>query len=212
MPPTRLLVVDDHRMFLDGLTSILRAETDYEIALTAGCAREVLDYLAAGHEAQLVITDVNMDEMDGVALNRRLKKDYPDVKTLAVSMRHDAGTIHALTEGGVDGYVPKDAGQVELLKAIRAILRGERYFTESIQKAYMASLFGQRTTVTEVELTRREKEVLRLIAAEKTSQEIADELFLSKHTVEGYRKNLISKLGVRNLAGLVKEAVKRGLA
>ena len=92
------------------------------------------------------------------------------------------------------------------------ILRGERYFTESIQKAYMASLFGQRTTVTEVELTRREKEVLRLIAAEKTSQEIADELFLSKHTVEGYRKNLISKLGVRNLAGLVKEAVKRGLA
>lgn len=210
--PTRLLIVDDHRMFLDGLLSILRAETDYEIALTAGSAQEVLDYFAAGKEAELVITDVNMDEIDGVALNKKLKRERPGVKTLAVSMRHDAGTVHALIEGGVDGYVPKDAGQTELLKAIRAILRGERYFTPSIQEAYMSSMFGKSTTVTAVELTRREKDVLRLIAAEKTSQEIADELFLSKHTVEGYRKNLISKLGVRNLAGLVKEAVKRGLA
>ena len=208
----RLIVVDDHRMFLDGLLSILKAETDYEIVLTAGKAQEVLDYFAAGKQAELVITDVNMDEIDGVALNKKLKADYPAVKTLAVSMRHDAGTVHALTEGGVDGYVPKDAGQTELLKAVRAILRGERYFTESIQKEYMASMFGQKTTVAEVELTRREKDVLQLIAAEKTSQEIADELFLSKHTVEGYRKNLISKLGVRNLAGLVKEAIKRGLA
>ena len=213
MSPLRLAIVDDHRMFLDGLVAMLAEEPDLAVAFTTATAQAAIDVLADGGEVDLVVTDVNMEPLDGVALNAWIKRERPGVRTLAVSMRHDAHTVRALTEAGVDGYLPKDADRVELLRAIRAIGRGERYFAQQIQDAYLASTFGRGgQSRDEVALTRREREVLTLIAAERTTQEIADELFLSRHTIEGYRKSLIAKLDVRNLAGLVKEAVRRGLA
>lgn len=209
-----LIIVDDHQMFLDGLVSVLNAETDYNVVFTAADGQAAVDYLGANPEASidLVITDVNMPGVNGVQLNDHLKQRSGDTKTLAVSMRQDGATIHALAEGGVDGYVPKDAEKEELLRAIRTVLRGERYFSEAVKRTYSESIFGSKGPAPEARLTKRERDVLRLIAGERTTQEIADELFLSKHTVEGYRKNLIAKLGVRNVAGLVKEAIRRGLA
>ena len=125
-------------------------------------------------------------------------------------MLHDVQTVRTLTQDNVDGYLPKNAPKEELLKAIETILGGEKYFAQTIKDAYLKGMTMQ-DSAPEQSLSKREKEVLRLIAMEQTTQEIADQLFLSKHTIESYRKNLISKLGVRNLAGLTKYAIKLGL-
>jgi len=208
----KLIVADDHKMFLDGLLSIIANESDFEIVMTANSGQNVIKYLdnSEGKDIDLVVTDINMPDVTGIELNKHIKTNFPNIRTLVVSMRHDSKTIHRLTEDQVDGYVPKNADQGELILALKTILKGEKYFSESIKKAYMESMFNKEKDVITT-LTTREKEVLKLIAEEHTTQEIADILFLSKHTIEGYRKNLISKLEVRNLAGLTKYAIQLGL-
>lgn len=207
-----MILVDDHKMFLDGLSSIINGHEELHIEFTAHHGETVKKYLenTKGKKIDLVITDVNMPDVTGIELNKFIKTRYPNIKTLVVSMLHDTKTIHQLTEDQVDGYVPKNAEKSELIKAVKTILNGEKYFSESIKQAYLQSMFKKEDAVI-ASLTDREKEVLTLIAQEHTTNEIAEQLFLSKHTIEGYRKSLISKLDVRNLAGLTKYAIKLGL-
>lgn len=207
-----IIIADDHSMFLDGLTSILAGEESINIILTAKSGVQVLKYLRINREEKidLVITDINMPEMDGVALNDAIKDEFPQIKTLVVSMLEDPKTIKLLTEANVNGYISKNAEKTELLKAITTILKGDNYFSPRIKQVLMDAMFSAKSEP-DISLSKRETEVLKLIAQEYTTQEIADQLFLSKHTIESYRKNLISKLGVRNLAGLTRYAVEKGL-
>ena len=208
----KIIIVDDHKMFVDGLSSILSQEKDIDIVLTSSSANQVLTYLKANPEENidLVITDINMPEMDGIELNAHIKEDFPTVKTLVVSMLHDAKKIKTLTEAHVNGYVSKNTTKQELIQAIQTILGGENYFTSAVKDLLMEAILSGKKEE-EIKLTSREIEVIKLIAKEFTTQEIADKLFLSKHTIESYRKNLISKLGVRNLAGLTRYAIESGL-
>ncbi len=208
----KIIVVDDHKMFLDGLTSILATQPNLEIVMTAKNGLNVEKYLKINTDEtiDLVIMDLSMPEYDGISLNKFIKTHCPNTKTLVVSMLNDVRTVQTLTQDKVDGYLPKNAPKEELLKAIEEILNGRNYFSQTIKDTYLKGMTSQDTTP-EQSLSKREKEVLRLIAMERTTQEIADELFLSKHTIESYRKNLISKLEVRNLAGLTKYAIKLGL-
>ena len=212
MDKRKIILVDDHNMFVDGLSSILSQETDIEIVLTSSSAKQVLKYLSINTKEQvdLVITDINMPEMDGIELNAHIKKDFPSVKTLVISMLHDAKKIKTLTEAEVNGYVSKNTAKQELLTAIHTILEGQNYFTSKVKELLMEEMLNAKKEK-EIKLTGRETEVLKLIAQEFTTQEIADKLFLSKHTIESYRKNLISKLGVRNLAGLTRYAIENDL-
>ncbi|NRD22761.1 response regulator transcription factor [Winogradskyella litoriviva] len=210
--PFSIIIADDHSMFLDGLTSILSEEKSIKIVLTAKTGTQVLKYLRINTEEKidLVITDINMPEMDGIELNTAIKDEFPKVKTLVVSMLEDAKKIKILTEANTNGYISKNAEKTELLKAIKSILNGENYFSPRIKQILMEAMFSAKSEP-EISLSKRETEVLKLIAQEFTTQEIADKLFLSKHTIESYRKNLISKLGVRNLAGLTRYAVEKGM-
>ena len=207
-----IIIADDHKMFVDGLRSILEQEDDLHIVHTTSTGGEVLKYLKINQNEQidLLITDLNMPGMDGIALNKNIKKDFPGIKTLVISMLEDGAKIKSLTEDEVNGYLSKNAEQKELLKAIRQILLGENYFSTHIQSILIQSLTNSRKA-SEIRLTQREKEVLQLIAKEHTTQEIADMLFLSKHTIESYRKNLINKLEVRNLAGLTRYAIEHNM-
>lgn len=208
----RILIADDHQMFIDGLLSILKETENIEVVSTFKNGSQVLKYLSinGATATDLLITDLSMPEVDGIELNQQIKKSYPTLKTLVVSMHIDGKKIESLIQSNVDGYVPKNAEKEELLSAIRCILGGDKYFSTEVRKAYTDAMFDNRT-YQEVHLTDREKEVLKLIANEFTTQEIADQLFLSKHTIESYRKNLIAKLQVKNLAGLTKHAIKMGL-
>ncbi|MFD2564637.1 response regulator transcription factor [Aquimarina rubra] len=204
-----LIIADDHKMFLDGLLSILNSENDYNILLTAKNGKHIAKYLEINPDEKidLIITDITMPEMDGIALNKIVKERNSKIKTLVVSMHNNPEMIDNLIEHDVDGYVPKNAEKEELLKAIQTILGGEKYFSREIKDIYMENKFSKKKNE-EVKLTQREIDVITLIAQEFTTQEIADKLFLSKHTIESYRKNLIAKLNVRNLAGLTKYAIK----
>ncbi len=206
------IIADDHKMFLDGLQSILSSENNYHILLTANSGKNVLKYVKINSTSKidLIITDISMPEMDGITLNKEVKKINPNIKVLVVSMHIDTTMIDTLIKNDVDGYLHKNTEKNELLKAISTILKGEKYFSQSIKEAYTNSVFTKQKESIQ-SLTKREKDVLKLIALEHTSQEIADILFLSKHTIESYRKNLIVKLNVRNLAGLTKYAIKLGL-
>ena len=210
--PFSIIIADDHSMFLDGLTSILAEEKSINIILTAKTGTQVLKYLRINTDEKidLVITDINMPEMDGVELNAAIKEEFPQIKTLIVSMLEDAKKIKILTEANANGYISKNAEKAELLKAIKSILEGQNYFSPRIKQILMEAMFSAKSEP-EICLSKRETEVLKLIAQEFTTQEIADQLFLSKHTIESYRKNLISKLGVRNLAGLTRYAVEKGM-
>jgi len=208
----KLVVADDHKMFLDGLLSIISHESDYEIVYTANNGFDLKKYLDinTADQIDLAILDINMPKMDGIALNHHIKEHHPRIKTLIVSMLSDPKKIYELTQAEVNGYIPKNAKKEELLKAIDTILNGANYFADSIKDAYTKSIFEQKQN-NEITLSKREKEILELIAKEYTTQEIAESLFLSKYTIEGYRTSLISKLGVKNVVGLAKYAIKLGL-
>lgn len=207
-----LIIADDHKMFLEGLLGFFEGEEEYNILLTAKNGKNVIKYLDINPDEKidLVITDISMPEVDGITLHNYIKKKNPNIKTLVVSMHMDTNIIDTLIKDGVDGYVPKNAEKEELLKAVKDILQNKKYFSKNIRDAYMNSVFSDGNEPMPT-LTKREKEVLKLIALEHTTQEIADKLFLSKHTIESYRKTLILKLKVRNLAGLTKYAIKLGL-
>lgn len=207
-----IIIVDDHKMFLEGLLSFFEDEEEYDIILTDKNGKNVIKYLEINPDEKidLVITDISMPEVDGITLHNYIKENHPQIKTLVVSMHMDTNIIDTLIKDGVDGYVPKNAEKEELLAAVKDILEDKKYFSRNIREAYMNSVFADGNE-TMPSLTNREKEVLKLIALEHTTQEIADLLFLSKHTIESYRKTLILKLKVRNLAGLTKYAIKLGL-
>ncbi len=204
-----LIIVDDHKMFLDGMISILSSEKQYNIVLTSTKGKQIIKYLEinSNEKIDLIITDISMPEINGITLNKIIKEKHKNIKTLVVSMHNDADMIDNLIKHDVDGYVPKNAEKNEFLLAIKTIFKGEKYFSKEIKDIYLENKFYKKKQE-EIKLTQREIDVIILIAEEHTTQEIADKLFLSKHTIESYRKNLIAKLGVRNLAGLTKYAIK----
>lgn len=206
-----IIIVDDHKMFLDGLLSILKSEKDYNILLTARNGENIVKYLEINPDDKidLIITDITMPELDGISLNKIVKERRSTIKTLVVSMHNDPAMIDTLIENNVDGFVPKNAEKEELLLAIKTILNGNKYFSKEIKDIYTENKFSKQKE-SEIKLTQREIDVITLIGEEFTTQEIADQLFLSKHTIESYRKKIISKLNVRNLAGLTKYAIKMG--
>lgn len=205
-----LIIVDDHKMFLDGLQSIFESIKEYNVLLTGKNGEEILKYIENNKDEtiDLIITDITMPKMNGITLNKEIKKRRNTIKTLVVSMHTDAKMIETLVNDDVDGYVPKNAEKEELAKAIEIILKGEKYFSREIKEIYIESKLSKRKEE-EIKLTQREIQVITLIAKEFTTQEIADKLFLSKHTIESYRKNLMIKLNVRNIAGLTKYAIRK---
>ncbi|WP_435263272.1 response regulator transcription factor [Tenacibaculum sp. nBUS_03] len=204
-----LIIVDDHKMFLDGVLSILNSENEYNVVLSSTEGKNVIKYLDinSNDTIDLIITDISMPEIDGISLSKIVKEKNKKIKILVVSMHTNADMIDSLIKLDVEGYIHKNAKKEELLHAIKVILDGEKYFSKEIKDIYFENKLSKKKEE-EIKLTQREIDVITLIAQEYTTQEIADKLFLSKHTIESYRKNIIGKLGVRNLAGLTKYALK----
>ncbi|SEW52905.1 response regulator [Chitinophaga arvensicola] len=207
-----IILADDHKLFLEGLIRLIAQEKDLHVLYYAHNGQLIMNYLDQHPEEQvdLVITDISMPDMDGITLNNYIKEKRPEISTLVVSMHTDSNMIDTLVQHHVDGFLSKNADSEELLEAVKTILKGGKYFSEAVKQEYLRSVFNKEKETLEM-LTSRERDVLKLIAEEYTTQEIADKLFLSKHTIESYRKTLILKLKVRNLAGLTRYAVKLGL-
>ena len=206
-----VLLVDDQSIILDGIEALLAPIAQVKVV---GRANNGFEAVAVATELKpdLVIMDVNMPGMDGIEATRRILKACPETKVLVLSMYGHKEFVLELVDAGASGYLLKNTGKAELLDAISAIMNGKRYMAKELT-AVLAN--GDRFKDRQGEngygvLTKREVQVVRLIMQERTTQEIAAALFLSPDTVETHRRNIMHKLDVRNIAGLVKYAMERG--
>jgi len=208
----RVLIADDHQVLLDGLNTLLDSVQDLAVVGTAQNGQEVIDFVKE-NEVDVILLDINMPVLNGIETCKILTKEYPAVKVLALSMYEKASFIQQMLKKGALGYILKNTGQDELVEAIRSVYNDKQYLSKVVSDTLMQSLMGKSAASRQYipEMTRREKEVLTLIAKELTTQEISDELHISLNTVETHRKNLLSKFGVRNSVGLIKLALQRGL-
>jgi len=211
MNKIKLLIADDHTMFLQGIISLLEQEPNINVIDKALNGIEALEIIKRGI-VDFIILDISMPKMDGIELSKILKKQYPHVKILIVSTHSNVMIVSRLIRIGVNGYLLKNAEKEELLKAINAIASGENYFTEELEEKHLInSKKIEKQVSTLIELSSREKEILVLIAQEYNTAEIAEKTFISLNTVNTHRRNLLSKLNAKNTAGLVKYAVENGL-
>lgn len=207
----KIAIADDYKIYRDGLKVGLAADDNLQVALEADNGEDLLNGLKE-NAADVIIMDLKMPIMDGMEATKEVRKKFPSIKVLVVTMYEDDKFIIHLMENGANGYLLKNADSDEIRKAIYAVHENGYYFNDLVNKALLKRLvlkgnikpsFNQ-----DVDFTERELEVLKLICEEKTAAEIGKEIFLSPRSVEGIRTRLIEKIGVRNTAGLVMFAIK----
>lgn len=210
----KIALADDHVLFRKGLVSLLEMEDDFQVVLEAGNGLELTQRIG-GTGAEIVLMDLEMPEMDGLTATATLRDNHPDVRVLMVSSHDEDEMILDAVEKGAKGYLLKNADPDDVIEAIRSIMHSGFYFQEHVSKLLLRGIVEKDLLKSKFEprelLTDREREVLQLIFLEKTSAEIADQLFLSPRTIESYRKNMLEKVGVRNSVGLVVFGLKHKL-
>lgn len=198
----QVLIADDHKLFIDGIKSILEKEIGIKIIGEASNGLEVIKLIENGLEPDIILTDIRMPILDGITTTRILKKDHPSIKILAVSMYDQNTDVIEMMEAGAKGYVTKNVEKKELLTAIQNLIKGEYYFGENISEE-IENWLNNKEHTTEKSLTKRELEILELIVKGRTSTQIAHQLKISKFTVDTHRKNIHKKLGIKSNTGLV---------
>jgi DNA-binding NarL/FixJ family response regulator len=212
MKKFRLAIIDDHQVVINGLKSMLAADPGLQVDFTTQSSDELLNYLQIS-VPDVLLMDMQMPGLSGVDLGKKILKLYPQIKIVAFSSFDDSSMVKQILRAGARGYILKNADWQTITKAIHTVMSGEQFIDEAIQKILLQeSLTGQRRSLYEVPITKREKEILKLVSEGLSSQQIAEKLFISVRTVETHRQNLNQKLDIKNTAGLIKEAMKRGLA
>lgn len=213
--PIKILVADDHTMFVDGIDSLLKDEQDIKVVGKCYDGPSVINFLK-NDEADLVLLDVNLPDMNGIEVCKIVNKDFKGTKILAISMFNEESFVTEILNHGAEGYILKNTGREELLTAIRTVHGGKSYFSKDVTQTIMKGLMKSRKSSSGSssfipKISRREKEVLKLIVEEFTTQEIANQLFISLKTVESHRSSLLAKLNARNTAGLVRITMENKL-
>ena len=211
MEPIRILLVDDHRLILDGIQGLLKEMAGMECVGT--CANGVEALAAVEHLAMdVVLMDIDMPVLDGIAALERIKRDKPQLKVIMLSMHDEPAMVQRVLEMGADGYLVKNCDRAELMLAIRNVHGGQRHFASALVEGLLEHR-QERAAQSELirDLSEREVEVLAALAEGLGNKEIGDRLFISPRTVDTHRTNLMKKLDIHNVAGLVRVAMKAGL-
>lgn len=203
----KVVVVDDHPLVIEGLRSSLGEENTIEVVNCFENATDLFAFLKRS-VANVVILDVNLPDMNGVEICEKITKKYSHIKVVGLSTYNDPSIIKQMVKNGAKGYLLKNVTSKELATAIHQIHEGHSYFSGEIQKILADSIFDN---IAIPKLTRREKEILSLVAEGTTTPQIAEKLIISPLTVETHRRNLIQKMGVSNAAQLVKMAIEQKL-
>ncbi len=203
----KLILVDDHILFLEGLHSILSKEIGIEILGKAKDGLELFQLIKQGSVPDIVVSDIRMPILDGIDIAKLLKKEYPNIKIIALTMLDQESEVINMLDAGAKGYVVKNADKKELIDAINNVALGNHYISKRFEGIY--ERWGAKEQATEeVKLTRRERQILELIVRGKTSLQMAKELHLSHHTIDTHRKNIHKKIGIKSNVALVKHAQK----
>ena len=207
---TKLAIVDDHQIVIDGLRSLLKGHKEYEIILES-TRPELLVQELRQHQPDLLLTDVMMPTLSGVDLARQVKKEFPQIKIIALSMNGEGSLVNQMIEeSDISGYLLKNIGQTEFLKALEKVAAGGIYFSDEVLQEMLKASERKKETE-ESHLTNREIEIVRLIEKEYSNKQIAEELFLSERTVETHRKNIFRKTKTNSVIGLIKYAYEHKL-
>ena len=209
MSTIRVLVVDDHPMLRNGLVSLVNEQSDMTVVGEADNGRQAINRVEET-QPDLVLMDINMDGSVDVASTRLITKHHPETRVLAFSMHKEAHIVKNMMEAGASGYLLKSVGHDEVINGIRKVASGENYYCEEVLSLITDILAGNSSAASQVKLSNRETEVLSLVAKEYSNQEISEQLTMSLRTVETHKRNLIKKLGVRNVVGLAKYAIENG--
>jgi two-component system, NarL family, response regulator NreC len=211
--PTRVLIADDHQLVRDGLKALLEKEEGIAVCGEASNGREAID-LCAQLRPDVLVVDVTMPELNGIEAARQVTQVCPATKIIALSVHVDSRFVGAMIKAGASGYLPKHCAFSELSTAIREVIQGRTYLSPKITgglvENYVRNLQPAGAAAYEV-LASREREVLQLLAEGRSTKEIAAGLHVSIKTVEWYRREIMTKLNIENLAGLVKFAIREGL-
>ena len=212
MSKIKVLVVDDHAMFRQGIRALLEGCEDVEIVGEATEGREAIEKVLQ-LAPQVVLMDIAMPVMGGLEATRRIQKESPNTKVLVLTQYEDSEYILSLLRAGAKGYISKTATASELISAIRTVHQGESYLypsaTTTLIEEYLTRVGGEKNEYER--LTDREREILQLVAEGRTNREIADRLFISIKTVLRHRTNVMEKLGFHNRTELIKYAISKGV-
>ncbi len=199
----KILIVDDHTMFINGLRLLLSAMPGFEVSGVASNGQQALEHLA-GNETDIILMDVNMPVLNGYQTTFQVRQQYPEVKIIILSMLADELSVAKLLEAGAHGYLFKNADEEELLEALETVGENAIYITREIRDKICLSRKNALANEEAVKLSSREMDIARLIMEGYTNTEISDKLFISVRTAETHRKNILAKLNLKNTASLVK--------
>ncbi len=194
----KIFIVDDHFLIPQGISSLLVNEPAFEISGTSNKPTEVLAMLEKT-PVDILMTDVSMPAMSGIELTGLVLKKFPKMRVMALSMSNDIQVIRQMIDAGICGYVLKDTSKEELVLALNTIANGGQYFSDEVQQELLKE-------DTSIRFTAREIEIIKLIAKEYSSREIAEQLYISERTVESHRSNILRKTAAGNTAGLLQYA------
>lgn len=206
-----IIMAEDHQMLIDGVTSFFEFDEEIKIIGTVNDGEDLVQ-LVSLKQPKLVITDIRMPKMDGIEATKIIKKKFPHIHVLAMTMFDQPEAIKQMLDVGATGYILKNSGIKMLSKAIETVSKGETFFDPNVAFNFMNSYIDDNVTIgnsDKIILSNREKEILSLIANGKTSKEISETLFIAKTTVDTHRKNMIRKLDLSSGNELIKYAVDK---
>lgn len=207
---TQILLVDDHQIVIDGIRALLATEKNVEIKGEAHNGAEALEMLHL-LKVDIALMDLDMPTMGGLEATKLIRAKFPEVKIIVLTMHDEKAMVQSMIDAGADGYLLKNSPKAELLRAISAVSGGESYFPAEVKSILLQADFEHARKGKLADLTDREMEILKCIAEGHSNKEIGERLFISHRTVDTHRTNLMQKLDVHNIAGLVRIAITNGL-
>ncbi len=204
----KIIIADDHQLFIDGIKLILSKEIGVEIIAEANNGLELINLIEAEKKPDIILTDIRMPIVDGISVTKMLTKDFPEIKVLALSMFDQTADVIEMLDAGAKGYVTKNVEKKELVSAIHTLAKGGYYFSKNLPEEIENWFKHEEILSEDAYLTKREIEILQLLAKGRTSLQMATQLKLSKYTVDTHRKNIHKKLKIKSNTGLVKYALK----
>lgn len=213
--PIRILIADDHPVVIEGVKLMLKGQNDIQLVYEANNGHKVIEF-TEDNSVDVYLLDIEMPEMNGVKTTEALIAKNPETKIIAFSSYNDITHLQIMLKAGVKGFLLKNCSQSECIEAIQKVYQGYSYYSDELTDLMIAIVQGKKTQKDDkgkfiATLSRREKEILKLIVDESTTSEIAEKLFISIGTVETHRRNMLNKLDVKNTAGLVRMAIQYNL-
>jgi DNA-binding NarL/FixJ family response regulator len=210
----RIVIADDHEIFRDGLSLMLSRQKDIELAGEADNGLQLVE-MVRRLQPDVIITDIKMPIMDGLEATRILLKEFPGLKIIALSMFDEENLVVDMLEAGAKGYLQKNADKTEIVEAINTVYTNNTYYcrrtTSKLASLIAKSKYSWHVKKNTVTFSERELGIIKLICQQQTAQQIADTLFLSRRTIEGYRIKILEKMNAKTTAGVVVYALKHGI-